>query len=98
MVVLNKIYTKKGDKGSTELGNGERVKKFSKRVTAYGTIDELNSVIGIVTSLDIDKDLKNSNLQMFGSTIFVLQLVGCFVFIFIPICYVFTNYFVKIFN
>ena len=42
MVVLNKIYTKRGDDGKTELGNGERVKKFSKRVEAYGTVDELN--------------------------------------------------------
>ncbi len=60
MVVLNKIYTKKGDDGKTELGNGERVKKFSKRVVAYGTVDELNSIIGIVTSLDIDEELLNS--------------------------------------
>ena len=64
MVVLNKIYTKRGDDGKTELGNGERVKKFSKRVEAYGTVDELNSLIGIVTSLDIDKDLKNSLLKI----------------------------------
>ena len=44
MVVLNKIYTKKGDDGNTELGNGERVKKFSKRVEAYGTVDELSLI------------------------------------------------------
>ena len=48
----------------TELGNGERVKKFSKRVVAYGTVDELNSLIGIVTSLDIDKDLQKSLLKI----------------------------------
>jgi len=64
MVVLNKIYTKKGDDGNTELGNGERVKKFSKRVEAYGTVDELNSLIGIVTSLDIERDFKNSLLKI----------------------------------
>ena len=57
MVILNKIYTKKGDDGKTELGNRKRVKKFSKRVVAYGTVDELNSVIGMVTSLDIDDNL-----------------------------------------
>ena len=60
MVILNKIYTKKGDDGKTELGNRKRVKKFSKRVVAYGTVDELNSVIGMVTSLDIDDNLLNS--------------------------------------
>ena len=64
MVVLNKIYTKKGDKGSTELGNGEKVKKFSKRVTAYGTVDELNSVIGVVTSFNIDKYLQRSLVRI----------------------------------
>jgi cob(I)alamin adenosyltransferase len=63
MVVLNNIDTKKGDDGNTELGNGERVKKFSKRVEAYGTVDELNSLIGIVTSLDIENDFKNSLLK-----------------------------------
>ena len=64
MVVLSKIYTKKGDDGKTELGNGERVKKFSKRVEAYGTGDELNSLIGIVTSLNIEKELQKSLLKI----------------------------------
>lgn len=47
MVVLNKIYTKTGDAGETALGNGTRVAKFSMRVTSYGTVDELNSVVGL---------------------------------------------------
>ncbi len=47
MVVLNKIYTKTGDAGETALGNGSRVAKHSLRVTAYGTSDELNAVIGV---------------------------------------------------
>ena len=47
MVVLNKIYTRTGDDGDTALGDGTRVAKFSARVEAYGTIDELNSVIGV---------------------------------------------------
>jgi cob(I)alamin adenosyltransferase len=47
MVVLNKIYTKTGDAGETALGNGWRVAKHSLRVTAYGTADELNSVVGL---------------------------------------------------
>lgn len=47
MVVLSKIYTKTGDAGETALGNGARVAKFSTRVTAYGTVDELNSVVGL---------------------------------------------------
>ena len=47
MVVLNKIYTKTGDDGETALGNGARVAKHSMRVTAYGTVDELNSIVGL---------------------------------------------------
>lgn len=47
MVVLNKIYTKTGDDGTTALGSGERVKKFNPRISAYGTIDEANSIIGV---------------------------------------------------
>mgnify|MGYP001395886547 CR=1 FL=1 len=48
MVILNKIYTKTGDKGSTSLGDGSRVSKDSLRVETYGTIDEANSIIGMV--------------------------------------------------
>lgn len=47
MVVLNKIYTKTGDDGTTALGNGERRSKFDLRITAYGTVDETNATIGI---------------------------------------------------
>ena len=47
MVVLNRIYTRTGDDGTTALGTGERRPKFDLRVTAYGTLDELNAVIGI---------------------------------------------------
>ncbi|MEE3358878.1 MAG: cob(I)yrinic acid a,c-diamide adenosyltransferase [Pseudomonadota bacterium] len=47
MVVLNRIYTRTGDKGETALGNGDRVAKHSPRVIAYGTTDELNSVVGL---------------------------------------------------
>ncbi len=47
MVVLNRIYTRGGDKGDTALGDGARVPKHSLRVSAYGTVDELNAVIGL---------------------------------------------------
>ncbi len=48
MVVLNKIYTRTGDAGTTGLGTGERRIKFDTRVEAYGTVDEANSTIGLV--------------------------------------------------
>ncbi len=47
MVVLNKIYTRTGDDGTTALGTGERVRKDGARVAAYGTVDELNAAIGV---------------------------------------------------
>lgn len=47
MVILNKIYTRTGDDGTTALGTGERVAKYDLRVEAYGTVDETNAVIGL---------------------------------------------------
>jgi cob(I)alamin adenosyltransferase len=48
MVVLSKIYTRTGDKGTTALGSGERVPKHALRIAAYGTVDETNASIGMV--------------------------------------------------
>jgi cob(I)alamin adenosyltransferase len=47
MVVLNRIYTRTGDDGTTALGTGERCKKYDLRVAAYGTLDEVNAAIGV---------------------------------------------------
>jgi cob(I)alamin adenosyltransferase len=47
MVVLNKIYTRTGDAGTTALGTGERVPKHALRIAAYGTVDETNAAIGV---------------------------------------------------
>jgi cob(I)alamin adenosyltransferase len=47
MVILNKIYTRIGDDGTTALGSGERRKKYDLRIAAYGTLDETNAAIGI---------------------------------------------------
>ena len=47
MVVLNKLYTRTGDDGTTALGTGERRNKHDLRIEAYGTVDEANSCIGI---------------------------------------------------
>src|SRR5918911_4022344 len=51
MVVLNKIYTRTGDDGTTALGSGERVPKNALRVAAYGTVDETNAAIGPARAL-----------------------------------------------
>ena len=49
-----KIYTKTGDKGQTSLIGGTRVPKFHLRIESYGTVDELNSYIGLIMCQDID--------------------------------------------
>jgi cob(I)alamin adenosyltransferase len=48
MVVLNRIYTRTGDAGTTALASGERRPKYDVRVAAYGTVDEANAAIGLV--------------------------------------------------
>ena len=47
MVILNRIYTRTGDDGTTALGSGERRAKYDLRVSAYGTVDETNAAIGV---------------------------------------------------
>lgn len=50
MVYLSKIYTKTGDQGETSLGDGSRAPKDHPRVAAYGSVDELNAVLGLVVA------------------------------------------------
>ena len=51
-VRLTKIYTRAGDKGETSLGDGSRVPKLDSRIGAFGTVDELNSALGVVLADD----------------------------------------------
>jgi cob(I)alamin adenosyltransferase len=55
---LSKIYTKTGDDGTTGLGDGSRVAKDSARVTAYGTVDEANSSIGLLLAAPLQDDIR----------------------------------------
>ena len=66
-----KIYTKTGDDGTTGLFGGGRVPKDSARIEAYGTVDELNSVIGLVAS-ESSVDWLNDLLQSIQQNLFVL--------------------------
>ncbi len=59
-----KIYTKTGDKGATSLFNGDRVAKNSLRVNCYGTIDEMNSIIGLAITFSPDTILKQDLIQL----------------------------------
>jgi cob(I)alamin adenosyltransferase len=59
-----KIYTKTGDKGTTALFGGTRVSKHHIRIDSYGTVDELNSYIGLIRDQDIDNHYKNILLEV----------------------------------
>jgi cob(I)alamin adenosyltransferase len=55
MVRITRVYTRTGDKGNTALVGGKRVPKDSPRIDAYGTIDELNSVIGLARAFNVEE-------------------------------------------
>lgn len=62
---LSKIYTRTGDDGTTGLGDGTRVPKDSLRVTAYGTVDELNCCVGLVLAEDkVPENLRECLVQI----------------------------------
>lgn len=58
MVRINRVYTRTGDAGTTALGGGQRVPKDSLRIEAYGTVDELNSVIGVAIAAGLHESLR----------------------------------------
>jgi len=66
-----KIYTKTGDKGETSLFGGKRVRKDSLRIEAYGTVDELNSLLGVARSLWPPEEIENI-LEELQEVLFVL--------------------------
>jgi len=59
-----KIYTKTGDKGETSLIGGKRVPKYHQRIEAYGTVDELNSFIGLIRDQQVDDPEKKTLLEI----------------------------------
>ncbi|MCG8466115.1 MAG: cob(I)yrinic acid a,c-diamide adenosyltransferase [Xanthomonadales bacterium] len=61
---LTKIYTRTGDDGSTGLGDGSRVPKDDERVEAYGTVDELNSAVGVLIAHLTDDKLNELLLEI----------------------------------
>ena len=68
---LTKIYTKKGDDGSTDLGGNQRVPKYDQQIEVYGSLDELSAAIGLIITKtnipeEIGKFLKNSQQDLFN--------------------------------
>ncbi|MEZ6044085.1 MAG: cob(I)yrinic acid a,c-diamide adenosyltransferase [Planctomycetaceae bacterium] len=60
VVYLNRIYTKSGDQGETSLGSGERVPKTAARIIAYGEVDELNSLLGVVLLNELPAEIRDT--------------------------------------
>lgn len=58
MVHINRVYTRAGDDGTTALGGGQRVRKDSLRIESYGTVDEINSVIGVAVASGLDASMR----------------------------------------
>ena len=77
MVVLNRIYTRSGDDGTTALGTGERRKKYDLRIEAYGTLDEVNAVIGIVRLHMVDDPLLDAVLSRIQNDLFDVEADLC---------------------
>lgn len=70
----NKIYTRKGDRGETSLLGGTRVSKIHPRIEAYGTVDELNSHIGLLHSLIQDQHTRDTLLSIQGK-LFLMESI-----------------------
>jgi len=64
------VYTGKGDRGKTDLSSGERVSKSSERIEAYGTVDELNSLTGLIAS---KSERKREELEEIQNELHILQ-------------------------
>jgi cob(I)alamin adenosyltransferase len=77
MVVLNRIYTRTGDDGTTALGSGERRKKHDLRVAAYGTVDELNACLGIARLHTADEPSVDAMLARIQNDLFDLGADLC---------------------
>lgn len=60
----SKIYTRRGDDGSTSLADGQRVQKDSARMEAIGAVDELNSLLGVLAAMEIPNDLNAMLLEI----------------------------------
>ena len=77
MVVLNRIYTRAGDEGSTMLGNGEYRKKYDLRVDAYGIVDEVTAAIGVARLHTADAPAIDAMLARIQNDLFDLAADLC---------------------
>ena len=74
---LTRIYTRKGDDGTTRLGGGQKVDKHALRIEAFGTVDELNSAIGVALACGLEPELQRA-LSTIQNELFHLGTDLCF--------------------
>jgi len=77
MVVLNRIYTRTGDDGTTSLGTGARRKKYDLRIEAYGTVDEVNAIIGLARLHTEEEKIVDSALGRIQNDLFDVEADLC---------------------
>jgi cob(I)alamin adenosyltransferase len=77
MVVLNRIYTRTGDDGTTSLGTGARRKKYDLRIEAYGTVDEVNAIIGLARLHTTGEKILDSALGRIQNDLFDVEADLC---------------------
>lgn len=76
---ITKVYTRTGDEGTTALGGGQRVAKDSLRIRCYGTVDELNSQLGVALAAGLDREVEEqvrriqNDLFHLGSDLCILE-------------------------
>ena len=73
MVVLNRIYTRTGDDGTTSLGNNQRRKKYDLRIEAYGTLDEVNATIGLARLHTTHDEVLDAQLARIQNDLFDVE-------------------------
>ncbi|MFP4600531.1 MAG: cob(I)yrinic acid a,c-diamide adenosyltransferase, partial [Persicimonas sp.] len=72
-LAINRVYTRKGDKGQTSLVGGQRVPKDSARLDAYGTVDELNAIVGMCRQTLLAEHGDNADFDELGRTLLRVQ-------------------------
>ena len=72
-LAINRVYTRKGDSGQTKLVGGQRVPKTSSRIDAYGTVDELNAIVGACRQTLLDEHGDNAHFDELGLTLLRVQ-------------------------
>src|SRR5690554_365442 len=72
-LAINRVYTRKGDAGQTRLVGGQRVLKSSIRIETYGTVDELNSIVGACRQTLLENYADNAAFDELGATLLRVQ-------------------------